>query len=136
MSTFCCGEDMSASTKRGSSARKSNQRKRKPAQVDEFDYSLRSEIIVIAVIAFTAFLFLCNFKLCGAFGNAISSVLFGLFGITAYIAPLVLLMAVVIGIANFGSSAAVRKIVSGVILFIIIGLLAELLQFFAFISKS
>ena len=72
-------------------------------------------------------MFLCNFKLCGAFGNAISNVLFGLFGITAYIAPLVLLMAVVIGIANFGSSAAVRKIVSGVILFIIIGLLAELL---------
>ncbi|WP_026652799.1 DNA translocase FtsK [Butyrivibrio proteoclasticus] len=92
-----------------------------------FDYSLRSEIIVIAVIAVTVFLFLCNFGLCGKFGNFLSSVLFGLFGITAYIAPIVALLSVVIAIANFASNAAIRKIVSGIIIFLIIGIIAELL---------
>ena len=94
---------------------------------EEIDYSLRSELIVIAMVALTIFLFLCNFGICGSIGNTISDVLFGLFGITAYIAPLVALFCVVIGVANFGSSASTRKIVSGIILFIIIGMVAELI---------
>ncbi|MBO6240810.1 MAG: DNA translocase FtsK [Butyrivibrio sp.] len=96
-------------------------------QEEEFDYSLKSELIVILVIALTIFLFLCNFGICGDFGNAVSSILFGLFGITAYVAPLVILGAVAIGIANFGSSASVRKIVSGVVIFFVIGIIAELI---------
>jgi S-DNA-T family DNA segregation ATPase FtsK/SpoIIIE len=94
---------------------------------EEFDYSLKSELIVIATVALTIFLFLCNFGICGAFGDAVSQVLFGLFGLTAYIAPLVALGAVAIGIANFGSNAAVRKISAGVVLFLIAGVLADLL---------
>ena len=81
----------------------------------------------MGMIALTIFLFLCNFGVCGALGSAVSGVLFGLFGITAYIAPVVLLAAVVVGIANFGSSASIRKIVAGVVLFFVIGMLAELL---------
>jgi S-DNA-T family DNA segregation ATPase FtsK/SpoIIIE len=93
---------------------------------DEFDYSLKSEIITIAMIALTIFLFLCNFRICGKFGNLISDFLFGLFGFTAYIAPLVLLGGVLIGIANFGSPAAIRKISAGVTLFFVIGIALEL----------
>ena len=83
--------------------------------------------MVIGMVALTVFLFLCNFGICGAFGNAVSSILFGLFGITAYIAPLVALGAVAIGVANFGSSASKRKIVAGIVLFFIIGMVADLL---------
>ncbi|SFD02452.1 FtsK/SpoIIIE family DNA translocase [Butyrivibrio sp. YAB3001] len=129
---------MTSGTKRGNSVRKtsksSNTRRKTasssrkaPSRKEEVDYSIRSEIVVIATIAFTIFLFLCNFGICGSFGNAISKVLFGLFGITAYIAPIVALSAVVIGIANFGSNAAVRKISSGLVLFVIIGMLSELI---------
>ncbi|MBE5825572.1 MAG: DNA translocase FtsK [Butyrivibrio sp.] len=110
-----------ATKKRGKSTKKANIRE------EEFDYSLKSELIVLAMVALTIFLFLCNFGVCGALGNAVSGVLFGLFGLTAYIAPLVALGAVAIGIANFGSSAATRKIVSGVVLFLILGMVADLM---------
>ncbi len=129
---------MASSNTRGSSNRKPksrnnsgrpNSRGPRPVQrqEQEIDYSLRSEIVVIAMVALTIFLFLCNFHLCGSVGEAVSKVLFGMFGITAYIAPIIALLAVVIGIANFGSSASIRKIVSGIVLFIIVGMLSELI---------
>ena len=111
-------------TRSSSKARSTRAPKR---QEEEFDYSLKSELVVILVIAQTIFLFLCNFGICGDFGNAVSSILFGLFGITAYVAPLVMLGAVAIGIANFGSSASVRKIVSGIVIFFVIGIIADLI---------
>ena len=111
----------------GSSRSRSASAGNRRIQEEEFDYSLKSELVVIAMVALTVFLFLCNFGICGAFGNVLSGILFGLFGITAYIAPLVALGAVAIGIANFGSSASTRKIVSGVIIFLIIGIVADLL---------
>ena len=129
---------MASGNNRGNSNKKSGSRKKNTRpdtrgarnmdrREEEIDYSLRSEITVIASVALTIFLFLCNFGICGSFGNALSSILFGLFGITAFIAPLIALAAVVIGIANFGSNAAIRKIVSGLIIFVLIGILAELL---------
>ena len=129
---------MASSNKRGTSNRKSSSsrkstarpdtRKRSmPVQDEDIDYSLRSEIAVIAAVALTIFLFLCNFHICGKFGDAVSNVLFGLFGLTAYIAPIVALVSVVIGIANFGSSASIRKIVSGIVLFLLAGIMADLL---------
>nr|WP_297704751.1 DNA translocase FtsK [uncultured Butyrivibrio sp.] len=130
---------MASSNNRGNSNRKSTKNsgrsrsaartsKRRPVQEEEIDYSLRSEIIVIASIALAIFLFLCNFGICGAFGNAVSSILFGLFGFTAYIAPIVAVLSIVIGIANFGSNASIRKIVSGIVLFFIIGMLSDLIS--------
>ena len=126
---------MASGNNRGNSNKKSGSRKKNTRpdtrgarnmdrREEEIDYSLRSEITVIASVALTIFLFLCNFGICGSFGNALSSILFGLFGITAFIAPLIALAAVVIGIANFGSNAAIRKIVSGLIIFVLIGILA------------
>ena len=112
---------MASSNKRGTSNRKSGSTKKSPSRAntrsrnaqlhdEEIDYSLRSEIAVISAVALAIFLFLCNFGICGKFGNAVSSVLFGLFGLTAFVAPIVALVSVVIGIANFGSSASIRKI--------------------------
>ncbi len=129
---------MASGNNRGNSNRKSTNRKAPSGtrprsanankrQEEEIDYSLRSELIVIACVALAIFLFLCNFGICGSFGNAVSGVLFGMFGLTAFIAPLIALMAVVIAIANFGSNASIRKITSGVILFLIAGILADLL---------
>ncbi|MCR5557575.1 MAG: DNA translocase FtsK [Butyrivibrio sp.] len=130
---------MASSNKRGTSNRKSGPANRKSAarpdarrrsaqiQDEEIDYSLRSEIAVIAAVALTIFLFLCNFGICGKFGDALSGIMFGLFGLTAYIAPIVALVSVVIGIANFGSNASIRKIVSGIVLFLLAGIMADLL---------
>ncbi len=127
MATNQRGKRTGKTSQKGASRSRSASAGNRRIQEEELDYSLKSELVVIAMVALTVFLFLCNFGICGAFGNALSSILFGLFGITAYIAPLVALGAVAIGVANFGSSASTRKIVSGVVIFLIIGIVADLL---------
>ncbi len=127
MATGKRGNSTRRTTKGSSSRSKSSSSRSRNRVEEEFDYTLKSELIVIAMVALTIFLFLCNFGVCGAFGNVVSGVLFGMFGLTAYIAPLVVLAAVVVGIANFGSSAARRKIISGLVLFFVVGILADLL---------
>ncbi len=127
MATGKRGNSTRRTTKGRSSRSKSSSSRSRNRVEEEFDYTLKSELIVIAMVALTIFLFLCNFGVCGAFGNVVSGVLFGMFGLTAYIAPLVVLAAVVVGIANFGSSAARRKIISGLVLFFVVGILADLL---------
>jgi S-DNA-T family DNA segregation ATPase FtsK/SpoIIIE len=128
MATNNRGNSTRGASKKSSSRSKSASKKARPQEEEILDYSLRSELVVIGVVALTIFLFLCNFGICGAFGDAVSNVLFGLFGITAYIAPLVILGTVVISIANFGSSASTRKVVSGIVLFFLVGIIAELLS--------
>jgi len=127
MATNNRGNSSRGASKKSSTRSKSASKKVRPKEEEILDYSLKSELVVIGVVALTIFLFLCNFGICGAFGNTVSSVLFGLFGFTAYIAPFVILGTVVISIANFGSSASTRKVVSGIVLFFLLGIIAELL---------
>ena len=120
------GRKQTRKTASRSTGRSYSRAKTSAKRAEEIDYSLRSELVVIAMVALTIFLFLCNFGICGEFGSAVSGILFGFFGVTAYIAPLVALGAVLISVANFGSSAAQRKVVSGIVLFFMLGIIAEL----------
>lgn len=72
-------------------------------------------------------LFLCNFGILGPVGKGISSILFGLFGLPAYAFSILLFLAIAFFSANGGSSAAVRKIVAGAILFCMAGVICELI---------
>jgi S-DNA-T family DNA segregation ATPase FtsK/SpoIIIE len=83
------------------------------------------EIGLIVFFAAMIFLFLCNFGLIGSLGNALSGFLFGVFGFTAYIAPVMLFLAVSFWSANEGSWAAVRKLISGVTLFLMLGIICS-----------
>jgi len=52
------------------------------------DDSSRNVLITVITVGVALFLSLCNFGVCGGFGNKISSVFFGAFGFESYIAPL------------------------------------------------
>ena len=91
------------------------------------DNELFEEIGLIVFCVLMIILFLCNFGIIGPVGNAISSVLFGLFGLTAYIMPIVLFIAVMFWYANRGSINALRKLISGIVLFFMIGIVCDLL---------
>ena len=54
----------------------------------------------ICVFALTVFLFLCNFGVIGVLGDAVSSVMFGIFGTIAYAVPVVGFVAVAFAISN------------------------------------
>ena len=91
------------------------------------DNELFEEIGLIVFFVLMIILFLCNFGIIGPVGNAISSVLFGIFGLTAYIMPIVLFIAVMFWYSNRGSVNALRKLISGIVLFFMIGIVCDLL---------
>ncbi|WP_026494745.1 FtsK/SpoIIIE family DNA translocase [Butyrivibrio sp. WCD3002] len=109
-------------TKRSSTARRTETRN----QNEVLDYSISSEVSLILFAAITVFLFLCNFGVCGSFGNVLSGVLFGIFGITAYIIPLVIFASSALLLSNGTSPAALRKVISGLVLLLVIAMLLEL----------
>ena len=88
----------SSSGKRTSSSgrtRKSTTSSRnRQAQRSAQDSELFHEIGLIVLFVAMLILFCCNFGIIGPVGNAISGVLFGIFGFTAYIAPVVIFLAV------------------------------------------
>lgn len=113
-----------AQTKKKNTGRRRKSGGRKSAPIDT---AIRSEIWLIALFAVSVFLFLCNFGIIGVAGNAISDVMFGIFGMTAFIMPVVLFLMIAFGTVNSGNVIAVRKIVAGVVLFLIIGMIFELI---------
>ena len=101
----------SSSGKRTSSSnrtRKSTTNSRsRQAQRTAQDSELFHEIGLIVLFVVMVILFCCNFGIIGPVGNAISGVLFGIFGFTAYIAPIVIFLAVAFWFANEGNPTAV-----------------------------
>ena len=111
----------SSAGKRTSPAASKNKRNSEP-----MDLAIRNEILLIALFAVAVILFLCNFGVIGVVGNAISDVMFGIFGLTAYVMPVVLFVMLAFGLANIGNSIATRKLVAAVILFLLAGIVFEL----------
>ncbi len=103
---------------------------RKKGNAATYDYEKESELLhEIGLIVFfiaMVILFLCNFGIIGPVGNGISGFLFGLFGVTAYGVPVLLFVAVSFWYANSGNPNALRKLISGVVLFLMIGVVCEL----------
>ena len=91
------------------------------------DSELFHEIGLIVLFVVMVILFCCNFGIIGPAGNAISGVLFGIFGFTAYIAPIVIFLAVAFWFANEGNPTAVRKMIAGVVLFLMLGVICDLI---------
>lgn len=127
----------------GSTSRQNN----KVTRNDEpLDNSLVNEILMILIFAVCLFLFLCNFGIVGTIGDTLSSIQFGLFGLMAYLAPVLFFFAFAFGTINAGSSAARRKLIAGICLFFILAMICELwagriygeekLDFFSFYKNS
>ena len=121
----------SSSGKRTSSSnrtRKSTTNSRsRQAQRTAQDSELFHEIGLIVLFVVMVILFCCNFGIIGPVGNAISGGLFGIFGFTAYIAPIVIFLAVAFWFANEGNPTAVRKMIAGVVLFLMLGVICDLI---------
>ena len=103
-------------TKRKSSNSSTKRKSNRPKAEDiRKAYEFRKEIILWVIIAVAALLFISNFGIGGAVGNATSTFLFGVFGTIAYIVPLILIIGCFFWISNKGNTFAVLKIVAGVL---------------------
>ena len=101
-----------ATKKKTSSKRKYNKPKAEDIRKAE---EFRLEIILWSVIAVSLLLFISNFGVGGVIGNAVSSFLFGLFGLIAYVFPIILIVATFFAISNRGNMFAVVKLVAAIL---------------------
>ena len=125
-------QNKKSNTRKNSGTRKTNtsdrsrSRNQSQRQSEPMDVAIKSEVILIALFALCVFLFLCNFGMIGVMGNAISGVMFGIFGLTAYLIPVFLFMVIAFAMINSGSVIATRKIIAAVCLYLIVSMMCEL----------
>ncbi|MBD5467132.1 MAG: DNA translocase FtsK [Lachnospiraceae bacterium] len=106
-----------------SAGRKSNNRKKSVQEP-----ALSNEILLIVSFAFCILLFLCNFSIMGPFGKTVKGVMFGMFGIVAYILPVVLFIGIALHISNEGNRAVRRKLIAGAVLIWCVGIAAQMIS--------
>ena len=90
--------------------------------------ALFHEIGLIVLFVVMVLLFFCNFGWIGPVGDSISGVLFGLFGFPAYAVPVLIFLAVAFWFANEGNPNVARKLAAGAVLFIMLGIVCDLLS--------
>lgn len=117
---------------RSSSGKTSNQSKKKSKinnsvkkQQVKDNGAVQDEIILVITLVVSVLLFLSNIKLCGKVGGYVSSFIFGIIGLQAYLIPFLLFFGMAFHISNRGSKTAGRKILSS---FVFIVALAGLIQ--------
>lgn len=110
-------------TKRTSTGTRSRKRSSARKNVDS---AVKSEVILIAIFAVAIFIFLCVMGLGGSMSAGIRNVMFGIFGLLAYLVPILIFLGFAFGISNKGNTVAIVKMVSAVILLFLLGILAYL----------
>lgn len=90
--------------------------------------ALKEEILILAILAVCILLVISNFGLGGIAGEAVSSVMFGLFGFMAYLLPFILFGVVAFTISNKGNAHAYIKTAAAVILLLLLTAFLELVM--------
>ena len=106
----------------------SPRKKQTSRQRSEQERMISNELTLLIILAVTILLFLCNFGIIGPVGNAVSGILFGSFGILAYVAPIFIFMAAAFGISNTGNNIAIMKLTASIVLFLCIGAFLHIFQ--------
>ncbi len=71
---------------------------------------MRAEVIILCSFAVAVLLFLSNFNLCGAVGQALRSVQLGLFGLAGFLAPILLFVGTCFHMSNQNNIHAALKL--------------------------
>ena len=77
--------------------------------------AFRTEVILWIIVAIALLLFVSNLGFGGVVGQAVSGFLFGVFGLIAYVLPVLLLIASFFAVSNRGNFHASIKLVAGVL---------------------
>ena len=77
--------------------------------------AFRTEVILWVIVAVSLLLFVSNLGFGGVVGQAVSGVLFGIFGLIAYVLPILILVASFFIASNRGNLHASIKLVAGIV---------------------
>lgn len=117
----------SSATARKASQKKTTQKKKTTIEVEKQPEDLSKDIILWSVLAVSILLFLSNLGVGGVVGNSVSGVLFGIFGLSAYLFPIVLLVGTFFAISNRRNSFAIIKLIFSIIFLLFLCTLIELM---------
>ena len=115
-----------AGSKSTAKSKSSSYNKRQQQTSSLVDSAIYNEILLIVVFTISILLFLCNFGIIGTVGDYISNIMFGIFGLMAFAAPILLFLVIAFGVSNKGNTIANIKIVAGILLFFLVGVVFEL----------
>ena len=99
-------------TKKRTSSKKRKTNKPRVEDIRKAE-EFRQEVILWAIIAVSALLFISNLGIGGVVGDAVSTFLFGIFGVVAYVFPIILIVGSFFMVSNNGNMFAVMKVVAG-----------------------
>lgn len=100
------------------SGRKTNDRRMtKKERMEQMakEEAFRTEVILWVIVAIALLLFVSNLGFGGIVGQVVSGVLFGVFGLIAYVLPILILVVSFFAVSNKGNFHASVKIVAGVV---------------------
>lgn len=121
---------MATGKRKSSSGRKTSGRKtnsgRKKNDIQQENFT--EEVILWVILAISILLFISNFGIGGAIGNAVSSFFFGVFGLIAYIFPVVLVIGTFFAASNKGNRIAAVKIVAAVFFVLFLCMFIEIVR--------
>lgn len=121
---------MATGKRKSSSGRKTSGRKtnsgRKKNDIQQENFT--EEVILWVILAISILLFISNFGIGGAIGNAVSSFFFGVFGLIAYIFPVVLVIGTFFAASNKGNRIAAVKIAAAVFFVLFLCMFIEIVR--------
>ena len=96
------GNQSSGGRKKTASAGKNTKRKTdtQSRKTTERENRLWDEVLLVVLLVVTVFLFVSNLGAGGAVGSAVSGLMFGCFGLFAYLFPIVLMLLILFSLAN------------------------------------
>ena len=106
-----------SSTKRSNRRSTTNRRMTKKERMVQMEKeeAFRTEVILWIIVAVSLLLFVSNLGFGGVVGQAVSGFLFGIFGLIAYVLPVLLLVASFFAASNKGNFHASIKLVAGIV---------------------
>lgn len=88
----------------------------------------KDEIVMVVTLVVSILLILSYFNLGGVFGKGVNFVIFGMFGLAAYLIPFLLFFGMAFGLSNRGIATARRKLLSASALYIILTGILQLIS--------
>lgn len=121
------GNRKSTSGGNKTAVRKTNSGQKKTTKRKQDD-TFAMEVVLWVIIAVSILLFISNFGIGGTIGNTVSRFFFGIFGLIAYVFPVVLLIGTFFAASNKGNKIAVVKIIAACLFVMFLCLLIELFR--------
>ena len=130
MASASANKNTKSRTNTSTKERKTTSAKSKKRPVrKEVDVAVKNEVALIIIFAAAIFTFLCVINLIhGSLADGIRNIMFGLFGLLAYVIPIIIFLGFAFGISNKGNTVAIIKMVSAVVLIFLAGIVSYMIM--------